>query len=129
VALSSIATGVEESTTIPDDLEQQIHNTLESGLVEPGKTELTTALAQQPTDVQAEARRIYDEATLDGFQAAILAGGFVAMLGALVAFRLPRRKLEGDPVSGQSEPVAEVVRNSTMPGIHLEMQDLPPQTS
>jgi hypothetical protein len=45
-----------------------------------------------------------------------------------VAFRLPLKKLEADP--GQpgdepaSDPVAETVRNTTMPGIHLEMDDL-----
>jgi MFS family permease len=126
VALSSISMGIEETDGIPPELGLQIEETLESGLVEPGKTELQEELAAQPPEVQQEAERIFAEGTLRGFQGAILVGGLVALFGALMAFRLPRKKLEADPISGEDEPIAEVVRNSTMPGVHLEMQDLPP---
>jgi hypothetical protein len=129
VALSSISTDIQEAAAIPDELEQQIDATLESGLVEPGKTELREALGAQPPDVQAEAQRIFDEGTLRGFQGAIIVGGLVALFGALMAFRLPLRKLEGDPgrpeAGGAKVAVAETVRNTTIPGIHLEMDDLP----
>ena len=46
-----------------------------------------------------------------------------------MAFRLPKKKLESDPGQQGDEPtsdaIAETVRNTTMPGIHLEMDDLP----
>jgi EmrB/QacA subfamily drug resistance transporter len=128
VALSTITTDVQESAAIPDELEQHIDETLESGLVEPGKTALQEALAAQPPGVQAEAQRIFDEGTLRGFQAAIVVGGLVALFGALMAFRLPLQKLESDPITGKDDVVAEVVRNSTMPRVQLEMQDIPPTT-
>ncbi len=127
VALSSISRDIEDSVAIPPELGNQIEETLESGLVEPGKTELQTALAASSPEVQTEAQRIFDEGTLRGFQGAILVGGLVALFGALMAFRLPLRKLEGvagRPEEGATGAVAETVRNTTIPRVQLEMEDL-----
>jgi hypothetical protein len=45
----------------------------------------------------------------------------VALIGALLAFRLPKRKLEGDTTV--EETVKEVVRNPSIPGMQLEMEE------
>jgi hypothetical protein len=63
---------------------------------------------------------------LRGFQGAILAGGIVALFGALLAFRLPKKKLASDP--SPTTKVEEVVRNTTLPGLQLEMSDLSRQS-
>jgi EmrB/QacA subfamily drug resistance transporter len=128
VALSSISSDVEASTSIPVEAKNEIELAVEEGLTKPAVDQLEIQLAEQPPEVQAEAQRIFDEATLSGFQGAILAGGVVALLGALVAFRLPRKKLEEDPGQGENQAVAETVRNSTIPGVQLEMNDLPNPT-
>jgi len=49
---------------------------------------------------------------------------FGPLLGALIAFRLPLRKLEGEPTKSDHAAVAETVRNSTLPGVQLELEDL-----
>ncbi len=129
VALSTISTDVGDSTTIPDDIKDDVELAVEEGLTKPSTDRLEANLAGQPAEVQEAAQQIFDDGTLRGFQGAILVGGIVALLGALVAFRLPKKKLEGDPGRTDDEPagdpVAETVRNTTMPGIHLEMNDLP----
>ena len=129
VGLSAISTDVGESTAIPDDIKADIELAVEEGLTKPATDRLEPDLADQPAEVQAAARQIFDDGTLRGFQGAILAGGLIALLGALVAFRLPKKKLESDPGRQDDEPtsdmIAETVRNTTMPGIHLEMDDLP----
>lgn len=126
VALSSISGDVAESALIPDDLKSQIDMTLDGGLTEPGEDELQDALAAESPEVQAEALRIFEKSALQGFQGAILAGGLVALVGALMAFRLPKRKLGGAPGVDVDELVAETVRNTTLPGMQLEMEDLQP---
>ncbi len=129
VALSTISTDVGDSTVIPDDTKDDIELAIEEGLTKPATDRLEQDLADQPAEVQTAAQQIFDDGTLRGFQGAVLVGGIVALLGALVAFRLPKKKLEADP--GQpgdepaSDPIAETVRNTTMPGMHLEMDDLP----
>ncbi len=129
VALSTISTDVGESAAIPDDLKADIELVVEEGLTKPATDRLEQNLAGQPAEVQEAARQIFDDGTLRGFQGAILAGGLVGLLGALVAFRLPKKKLESDPGQQEDEPIsdplAETVRNTTMPGIHFEMDDLP----
>lgn len=128
VALASISDQVAASPVLPDQLQTEIESAIGGGLTEPGQATLEDALAEQPAEVQQEADRIFADGTLRGFQGAIVAGGLVALIGALVAFRLPRRKLEGNPGRPDEEsadPVAETVRNTTLPGLQLEMDELP----
>ena len=129
VALSTISTDVGDSTEIPDEIKDDIELAIEEGLTKPATDRLEQNLAGQPAEVQEAAQQIFDDGTLRGFQGAILAGGIVALLGALVAFRLPKKKLEADPGQPEDEPVsdpiAETVRNTTLPGVHFEMDDLP----
>ena len=105
-----------------------IEPVVEEGLSKPATDRLVRQLADETPEVQAEAQRIFDEATLRGFQRAIMMGGVVALFGALVAFRLPRKKLEGDPGKGENDLVAETVANTTIPHLQLEMDDLPRPT-
>jgi EmrB/QacA subfamily drug resistance transporter len=124
VALSTISSEVTTSTAIPDDAKADIELAVEEGLTKPATDRLARQLADETPEVQAEAQRIFDDATLRGFQGAILMGGVIALFGALVAFRLPRQKLEGDPPTGENNLVAETVRNTTIPHLQLEMDDL-----
>ena len=121
VALASIAADVEDSAVLDPTVQNEIEMVLDAGLTEPGVSQLETELAAAPPEVQQEAQKIFDDGTDRGFQAAILAGGLVALLGAGMAARLPRRKLEEDTTGGV---VAETSRTTAMPGLQLEMQDL-----
>jgi len=124
VALSSISTDVEESTTLPPELQDQISQVLDNQLTEPATDQILDELAEQTPAVQDEAEQIFADGTVRGFQGAILVGGLVALFGALMAFRLPRKKLEPDDDDSSDRLVADTVRNTTLPGMQLEMDDL-----
>ncbi|RLE21457.1 MAG: MFS transporter [Actinobacteria bacterium] len=127
VGFSSISSDVDDSATIPNEFKGEISLALDKQLTEPAKDQLADELASQDPAVQEEAQQIFADGTVRGFQGAILAGGLVALFGALGAFFLPRKKLEpDDDDDGDSSDrlVAETVRNTTLPGMQLEMDDL-----
>ena len=126
VALTSIGNQVQASSTIPDDIKSDIALAVERPFETADAELLEEELADLPTDQQEELTAIYDDATLRGFQGAILVGGIVALFGALLAFRLPKKKLESD--ASVDATVKEVVRNPTLPGMQLEMEDLAPSS-
>ncbi len=126
VALSSIGNGVQDSPVLTDDVRTEIGSALERPFTDADAAAVEEVVAGLPQDQQDELRSIYATATNDGFQGAILAGGFVALLGALLAFRLPKRKLEAD-VSIEGT-VREIVRNPSIARVHLEMDDLAPSS-
>jgi EmrB/QacA subfamily drug resistance transporter len=126
VALTSIGSQVEASSTIPDDIKNDIAAVVQRPFETADADLLGEELAALPAEQQEELREIYDDATLRGFQGAILAGGIVALFGALLAFRLPKKKLEGDATLETT--VKEIVRNPTLPGLQLEMEDLSPSS-
>ncbi|MGI9529545.1 MAG: MFS transporter [Acidimicrobiia bacterium] len=122
VALTSIGNQVEASEVIPEDTKAELEEAAQQPLTQAEADALSEEVATLPADQQAELTEIFDTATLRGFQGAILAGGLVALIGAGLAFRLPKRKLEDD-ASAESR-VKEVVRNPTIPAVQLEMEDL-----
>ena len=124
VALNSIGNQVEDSSTIDDEVKDEIAVVVARPFETADVALLEESIADLPAEEQAELQEIYDTGTLRGFQGAILAGGIVALFGALLAFRLPKKKLDPDPSSDAK--VEEVVRNTTLPGIQLEMSDLEP---
>ena len=126
VALTSIGNQVQASSTIPDDIKDDISVVVERPFESADADLLEEEIADLPADQQEELNAIYNDATLRGFQGAILVGGIVALFGALLAFRLPKKKLESD-ASGETT-VKEVVRNPTLPGMQLEMEDLAPSS-
>ncbi len=126
VALSSLASQVEDSSIIPDPLKDEIAEIVESPLDSARAEDLTVGIADLPTDQQEELEQIFATGTLRGFQGAILVGGLIALFGALLAFRLPKKKLESD--ASVEATVKEVVRNPTIPRVQFEMEDLPPGT-
>ncbi len=126
VGLSSMGSRVNESPIIPQDTKAQITSVLESGLNEASRQEVDDTIAAATPEVQSEIGTVYHEAVLDGFQGAILVGGVVALLGALLAIRLPKQKLPGK--AGVEEVIREAVRNPTIPAMQLEMEDLPGKT-
>ncbi|MGI9584178.1 MAG: MFS transporter [Acidimicrobiia bacterium] len=122
VALNSIGAQVESSEVIPDPLKDEIADVVAKPFEQADADQLADDIADLPPEQQAELEAIYDEGTLRGFQGAILVGGLVALFGALLAFRLPKKKLESD--ESVEATVSEVVRNPTIPGVQLEMEDL-----
>jgi len=126
VALTSLGNQVQASSIFPDDVKEEIAAVVERPFVSADAAGLSDDLADLPAEQQAELRAIYDKGTLRGFQGAILAGGIVALFGALMALRLPKKKLESD--SSVEATVNDVVRSSSLPGLQLEMDDLAPST-
>ncbi|NHZ70102.1 MAG: MFS transporter [Proteobacteria bacterium] len=126
VALSSLGSQVQESTIIPEPLKDEITEVVASPLDSAKAEDLAIGMADLPADQQAELERIFATGTLRGFQGAILVGGLVALLGALLAFRLPKKKLESDATVEST--VKEVVRNPTIARVQFEMEDLPPRS-
>jgi EmrB/QacA subfamily drug resistance transporter len=122
VALTSIGNDVEASTTIDDGAKDEIAAVVERPFETADAALLQESIADLPADQRTELEQIYDAGTLRGFQGAILVGGLVALFGALLAFRLPKKKLESDPTVDTR--VEEIVRNTTLPGMQLEMSDL-----
>lgn len=122
VALSSIGSQVDASDVIPDDVKTDIAEVVAHPFEQADAGALADDLKDLPTDQQEELVAIYDTATLRGFQGAIVVGGLVALFGGLLAFRLPKQKLEDD--RSTEAVVSEVVRNTTMPRVQLEMEDL-----
>lgn len=122
VALTSIGNQVQASDTIPQDTKEGVEAVVQRPLERADAEALADELAALPPDQQTELAEIYDMATLRGFQGAILAGGLVALIGAVLAFRLPKRKLESDAT--RESTVKEVVRNPTIPKMQFEMDDL-----
>jgi EmrB/QacA subfamily drug resistance transporter len=122
VALSSLVSQVEASPIIPDDVSGEISEVIQRPLNEADADRLAKDLAALPQEQQDELRKIYATGTLRGFQGAIIAGGIVALFGALLAFRLPKKKLDSD--SSVESTVEQAVRNPTLPGLQLEMSDL-----
>lgn len=126
VALTSIGNQVQASSTIPDDIKDDVSVVVERPFESADADLLEEEIADLPADQQEELNAIYNDATLRGFQGAILVGGIVALFGALLAFRLPKKKLESD--ASVETTVKEVVRNPTLPGMQLEMEDLTPSS-
>jgi EmrB/QacA subfamily drug resistance transporter len=125
VALSSIGTQVEASATIADETKVAVEEAVNDGFTSADQEILAEELAAAPPEVQEEVEMIYEEAALNGFQGAILVGGIVALLGALVAFRLPNEKVKPES-EGVEQIVRDTVRNTTVAKLQFEMDDLPP---
>lgn len=124
VALASLGNQVEESSVLPESLKQELLVVVEKPFDTADASSLTVEMADLPADQQEELTRILEEGTLRGFQGAILVGGLVALFGAVMAIRLPKRKLESDATVETT--IEEVVRNTTIPRVQLEMSDLEP---
>lgn len=122
VALTSIGNQVAASETIPGDAKEEVAEIVKRPFEAADAEGLSDGIAGLSADEQAELEEIYATGTLRGFQGAILAGGLVALLGAGLAFRLPKQKLPGK--STAKTAVKEVVRNPTLPTMQLEMEDL-----
>ena len=123
VAFSSFGTRVEDSALIPQGSKAVVEEGLTGGLSAADRERFEEELADASPEVQDEVASIYDAATLDGFQGAIIVGGIVALFGALVAIRLPKQKLEAKG-EGIEEIVRETVRNPTIAKMQFEMDDL-----
>jgi EmrB/QacA subfamily drug resistance transporter len=122
VAMSSIGSGVADSTVVPDAMKPQIQSALEGGINSADAESVENEIAAAPAEVRDELGTIYNDAAVAGFQGAILVGGFVALFGALLAFRLPKQKLPGD--TSVEQVIRETVRSPTIPAMQLEMDDL-----
>jgi len=122
VALTAIGSKIEASSVIPDSIKVELTAVTQRPIERADAVALSEALDTVAPEVADELATIYDDSTLAGFQMAIVAGGVVALIGALLALRLPKTKIEDD---GSVEAViSEVVRTPAIPTVQLEMQDL-----
>ena len=117
VTASSFVSGVAVSPTFTGDQKEAVRVALEADVRVLTTPEFDEAVQAAPPDVQGETLRILQTSVTDGFQAAILAGGLVALLGFVIAFRLPKRKI---PKVG----LEEEVRSAAIPRHQLEAADL-----
>jgi hypothetical protein len=117
VSLASIGSQVDESTVLTQEVKAEVEAVLERDVNTAGTEDLERALEAAPPEVQDEAEQIFTDGTINGFQAAILAGALVALIGALLTFRLPSAKLRGGALE-------QAVRDPAIPGMQLEMEDL-----
>lgn len=127
VALTSLGNQVEASPVISDDIKAEIAEVVKEPFNHADRDRLAENLKDLPVAQQEELNEIYDTGTLRGFQGAILVGGLVALVGALLAIRLPKKRL--DPDSSLETTVKQIVRNPTIARVQLEMDDLsrPPE--
>ncbi|TDI52046.1 MAG: MFS transporter [Acidobacteria bacterium] len=120
-AILSFGNQIQASETIPDGIKAEVEQALVRPLERVGSVDLEEEIAALPGDIQDEVRTIESTAVRRGFQGAIIVGGIVALFGALLALRLPKKLLESD---GSAEStVAEIVRSSPLPGLQLEAED------
>jgi EmrB/QacA subfamily drug resistance transporter len=124
VAIASIGNQVEASATIPDENKPAVEEALTGALTSANPEAFEEQLVTAPAELQEDVVKVYDEAAINGFQGAILVGGIVALLGALVAFWLPKQKIEPTG-QGTEQVVRDTVRNTTVAKLQLEMDDLP----
>ena len=118
-ATLSFGTQVTDSSVFSEETKAAVENTLTRQLETAGVEGIEEAFSAEPPEVQEEAARLFEDSAVHGFQAAIIAGGIVALLGMLLAIKLPKQRLgEEDGI------VEETVRNKTIPAMQLEMQDL-----
>ncbi|HHC07149.1 MAG TPA: MFS transporter [Actinobacteria bacterium] len=118
VGLSSMADLVEASPVFPPDVAAELAETLADPFERAHAGELEELVAALPPDQRREAIRIYRAGAVRGFQAAVAVGGVVALVGAGLALRLPRRKL--DRPAGGAELVERVVRAPVAPRVHFD---------
>jgi MFS family permease len=117
VSVASIGSQVDESTVLTPEVRAEVEAVLERDVNTAGTEDLERALEGASPEVRDEAEQIFTDGTINGFQAAILAGAVVALIGALLTFRLPKAKLKGGALE-------QAVRNPGIPKMQLEMEDL-----
>ena len=127
VALTSLGNQIEASPVISDDIKAEIAEVVKEPFNHADRDRLAENFRDLPVAQQEELNEIYDTGTLRGFRGAILVGGLVALVGALLAIRLPKKRL--DPDSSLETTVKQIVRNPTIARVQLEMDDLsrPPE--
>ncbi len=117
VSAASFSSRVESSETLTGDQMAVILEQMERDIALLGTPDFELAAAAAPVETRTEVLEIIDDSMTNGFQAAIIVGGFVALLGFFSAFFLPKRKL---PRGG----IEQSVRSNPVPQLQLEMQDL-----
>ncbi|MGI9666657.1 MAG: MFS transporter [Acidimicrobiia bacterium] len=122
VALTSFNNQVEASSSLPAEVKDDVAALVERPFEQANADALAEEIEDLPPEQQEELEEIYNTGALRGFQGAIIVGGFVALIGAGLAFRLPKKLLPGE--SSVEKTVEQVVRNPTIPTVQLEMADL-----
>ena len=126
VALTSMGNLVEQSA-LPPGIKSEVESIVEEPFERADADAFKEGVSGLPQHQQDGLGDIYLAGTLRGFQGAILVGGTVALLGALLAFRLPKKKLPSD--SDTETTIKEIVRSPTIPTIQFEMEELPTRES
>ncbi len=110
---AAVSSGVADSEVLTDEAKVEAEAILEQNTETIG-TEFDDLVADQGAETGEELSRIAKEASDGAFQLTVLILGLVSLLGYVWAFRLPKVKLEGDPID-------EAVRGTAMiPKFQLE---------
>jgi EmrB/QacA subfamily drug resistance transporter len=119
VGFSAAASQVDASSALDDSQKAALRQAIEADSQTATAEQVNEIAADAPPEQAEEIEQIAQDSHLRGFQAALVAGGVVALLGFLLALRLPKRKLTGTPLE-------ESVRagSKTVPRLDLEMEDL-----
>lgn len=115
----SFTNEVDASQVFSAEEKAQIESVFQENSRALANDEVTAAIEAAPGATGDEMRRIFDQATVDGFQGAIAVGGLVALLGFLLAFALPKKKLGAGALES-------AVRTKAIPKLQLEMEDQAP---
>jgi EmrB/QacA subfamily drug resistance transporter len=118
VGITSVGSQVDDSEILSAEVTAEVKAVLEEDVRTAGTESLELALESASPEVQAEAQRIFDAGIINGFQAALLAGASVALLGALLTFKLPKAKLEA------KKTLEQTVRTPSIANVQLEMEDV-----
>jgi MFS family permease len=93
---------VMESTVIPEELKSDVIMALEQNIRFISTTELKSLLEDVPPDIAAEIIRINEIARISGMKSALLAAAIIGILGLVVSFFLPKKKLVRDEMKTSS---------------------------
>ncbi len=116
---SAFAAGVADSPVLSDDNRAAIERVLVRNSETIG-TELSTLLADQPSEIQNEVGRIAKDAGDSAFQLSALIMGLVGLIGYLWTFKLPKKKLKGKLVDEAVRSTGSVIRNMQLEPSELE---------
>ncbi|MEZ5169501.1 MAG: MFS transporter [Acidimicrobiia bacterium] len=119
VGFAAVADEVDSSTVLADDTRARVEATIDAGTQSVTNEKVEDFAAGLPAEEGDEIRRIARDSQLDGYQAALLAGAAVALLGFVLALRLPKRKLGGDRLEESARAGSKAI-----PTFDLEVRDL-----
>lgn len=119
VGFAAVSDDVGSSNVLSDDTKATVEVAIDADVQSAGDEEVEEFIADLPSEERVEIERIDRDAQLKGYQAALLVGAFVALLGFVLAMRLPKKKLGGDLLEESARAGSKAI-----PTFDLEVRDL-----